>query len=361
MTTIYEVLGSSVTVPHYGSKTIRVKLTVSPDQRKHVSATLINNRKENKEQPNVAPAHHQQKKKKSRERRHHQCCHHAEDVANNSDESDVCSRISGYEAEDIDDDQLDSRCLSKRPKKQHHLRVASSKYTIPNLFIREKNLINRQEAFMKNRKLRRKSSTLQRQELFEIIQANMEKNNLCFQTPRWVWKHIFDLHHTDICLSITENNAPTMLVWRRDSSKATKRERIDTIAIAVQNFRLPRCIVWQTSWIRHIFTSIWPPSKIRHTYQNHSANTGNWWTLSCAFQTITRNPCPIIPPNHRITTTTTTTENNVCQCRIYRSDISNRRIILKMWWIRGVGRLLRLWRMSRCRRLSRGTSKNFLR
>lgn len=180
MTTIYDVLGSSVTVPHYGSKTIRVKLTVSPDQRKHVRATLINNKKENKEKSNVNAARHQQKKKKKRERRHYQCCHYQEDVAN-SDESDVCSRISGYEAEDIDDDQLD-RCLSNRPKKQHHLR-ANPKYTIPNLFIREKNWINRQEAFLKNRRLKRKSSTLQRQELLEIIKANMEKNNLCFQTP----------------------------------------------------------------------------------------------------------------------------------------------------------------------------------
>ena len=34
MTTIYDTLGSSIKVPHYGSKTIKVKLTVSPDQRK---------------------------------------------------------------------------------------------------------------------------------------------------------------------------------------------------------------------------------------------------------------------------------------------------------------------------------------
>ncbi|KAJ9587006.1 hypothetical protein L9F63_019403, partial [Diploptera punctata] len=34
VTTIYDTLGSSIKVPHYGSKTIKVKLTVSPDQRK---------------------------------------------------------------------------------------------------------------------------------------------------------------------------------------------------------------------------------------------------------------------------------------------------------------------------------------
>lgn len=32
MTTIYDTLGSSIKVPHYGSKTIKVKLTVSPDK-----------------------------------------------------------------------------------------------------------------------------------------------------------------------------------------------------------------------------------------------------------------------------------------------------------------------------------------
>lgn len=32
VTTIYDTLGSSIKVPHYGSKTIKVKLTVSPDK-----------------------------------------------------------------------------------------------------------------------------------------------------------------------------------------------------------------------------------------------------------------------------------------------------------------------------------------
>lgn len=177
MTTIYEVLGSSVKVPHYGSKTIRVKLTVSPDQRKHVSATVINNQNENKEekQPNVTP--NQQKKKKRKERRH-QCCHHDEEADEYSEESDACSRISACEDEDGEEEpQPQYRC----PKtKKRHQRPPSPKYTIPNLFIRENNLINRQEA----RKVKRRSSSLQRQELLEIIQANMEKNNLSFQTAR---------------------------------------------------------------------------------------------------------------------------------------------------------------------------------
>lgn len=167
-------------VPHYGSKTIRVKLTVSPDQRKHVSATVINNQKENKEetqQPNASMT--QQKQKKRKERRHHQCCHHEEE--DDSDESDVSSRISCCEDEEIEEEQY--KCSKSKSKRQHQ-RASSPKYTIPNLFIRENNLINKQEHCLKMRKTKRKSSSLQRQELLEIIQANMDKNNLSFQTAR---------------------------------------------------------------------------------------------------------------------------------------------------------------------------------
>lgn len=179
MTTIYEVLGSSVKVPHYGSKTIRVKLTVSPDQRKHVSATVINNQKENIDKPQEPNTVKQQKKKKRKERRH-QCCHHEDEY---SEESDVCSRISGYEDEDEEENHQQHRCSRSKPKR-HQQKPASPKYTIPNLFIRENNFINRQETCLKARKAKRKSSSLQRQELLEIIQANMEKNNLSFQTAR---------------------------------------------------------------------------------------------------------------------------------------------------------------------------------
>lgn len=180
MTTIYEVLGSSVKVPHYGSKTIRVKLTVSPDQRKHVSATVINNQKENKEEKQEPNPTVTQQKHKNRKVRRHQCCHHEEEAGEYSEESEVCSRISGYEDEIVEDEHY--RCLKVKHKKQH-LRSPSPKYTIPNLFIRENNLINQQET-LKTRRVKRKSSTLQRQELLEIIQANMDKNNLSFQTAR---------------------------------------------------------------------------------------------------------------------------------------------------------------------------------
>lgn len=182
MTTIYEVLGSSVKVPHYGSKTIRVKLTVSPDQRKHVSATVINSQKENKEDKQDATITQQQKMKKRKERRR-QCCHHEEDDEY-SDDSDVCSRVSGYEDEDGgEEEQQQYRCPKSKLRK-HPLRSPSPKYTIPNLFIKENNLINRQDTYLKARKMKRKSSSLQRQELLEIIQANMDKNNLSFQTAR---------------------------------------------------------------------------------------------------------------------------------------------------------------------------------
>lgn len=194
MTTIYEVLGSSVKVPHYGSKTIRVKLTVSPDQKKHVSATVIQQNEESEEkQPTDATKREATQEKKShchksaskrKERRHqHHCCSYVEE---NSEDSD-CSAVSGgYILSDDDeggcsDDQL-PRCNKTRHKKT--TRHASPRYTIPNLFIRENNMINRQEGYAKSKKMKKRSSSLQRQELLEIIQANMDKNNLSFQTAR---------------------------------------------------------------------------------------------------------------------------------------------------------------------------------
>lgn len=199
VTTIYEVLGSSVKVPHYGSKTIRVKLTVSPDQKKHVSATVIqqNEKSDEKQQPADAAKReanarqekktHCRKSSKHKERRHERhCCSYGDNAEENSDDSD-CSAVSGgcllTDDEDggCSDDQL-PRCNQTRHKKA--TRHANPRYTVPNLFIRENNMINRQDGYAKPKKLKKRSSSLQRQELLEIIQANMDKNNLSFQTAR---------------------------------------------------------------------------------------------------------------------------------------------------------------------------------
>lgn len=199
MTTIYEVLGSSVKVPHYGSKTIRVKLTVSPGQKKHVSATVIQQNEESEEKQRQATdatkrdanarqeksrCHKGSSRRKDRRHQHH-CCSYVADNAEDSEDSD-CSAVSGGCIPSDDEggcsDDRPPRCNKTRHRRAP--RHASPRYTIPNLFIRENNAINRQEGYAKSRKMKKRSSSLQRQELLEIIQANMDKNNLSFQTAR---------------------------------------------------------------------------------------------------------------------------------------------------------------------------------
>lgn len=53
VSTIYESIGKSVVVPHYGSKTINVRLTVSPDSktRSHINSSYCNNNKKNEDVP----------------------------------------------------------------------------------------------------------------------------------------------------------------------------------------------------------------------------------------------------------------------------------------------------------------------
>lgn len=191
-------MGSSVKVPHYGSKTIRVKLTVSPDQRKHVSATLVEqDNKVDDDKPtapikrdlNVTIRHAHEKKKnktckqKDNRYQHHCCNHHEEDVEDNSDESESSSRVS-----DMSDEEEEGECsgdeqISKTKQKKTH-KVNTQRYTIPNLFIKENNIINKHDGCIRSRRATKRSSSLQRQELLEIIRANMDKNNLSFQSGR---------------------------------------------------------------------------------------------------------------------------------------------------------------------------------
>lgn len=59
VSTIYESIGKSVVVPHYGSKTINVRLTVSPDSktRSHINSSYCNNNKKNEDVPRRDVAH----------------------------------------------------------------------------------------------------------------------------------------------------------------------------------------------------------------------------------------------------------------------------------------------------------------
>ncbi|XP_008200263.1 uncharacterized protein nkd [Tribolium castaneum] len=213
VTTIYEALGSSVKVPHYGSKTIKVKLTVSPDQRKHVSATIINQKDNNEEKTqetsirykrdlnvtirqgiNEKRKHGRRQSKPKTPNKKHQCCnkHEEEDQENpfvSDDSSDACSRISGNLTSDEEEGECsdNERHKPKKHQKKCH-RSTSPRYTIPNLFIKDANICNENNCSKKTPKKR--SGSLQRQELLEIIQANMDKNNLGFQTPRKHSNHV---------------------------------------------------------------------------------------------------------------------------------------------------------------------------
>ncbi|KAJ3640135.1 hypothetical protein Zmor_003451 [Zophobas morio] len=211
VTTIYEALGSSVKVPHYGSKTIKVKLTVSPDQRKHVSATIINQKDNQDEKPHESIQYkrdlnvtirqgvhekqrhcRRQSKQKTPTKKHHCCNRHEEEQEQehfvSDDSSDAYSRISDNLTSDEEEGECSDNERTKLKKHQKKCQRSSSpRYTIPNLFV--KDTICTENSCPK-RTPKKRSGSLQRQELLEIIQANMDKNNLGFQTPRKHSNHV---------------------------------------------------------------------------------------------------------------------------------------------------------------------------
>uniref|UniRef100_A0A1B6D9M3 Protein naked cuticle homolog n=1 Tax=Clastoptera arizonana TaxID=38151 RepID=A0A1B6D9M3_9HEMI len=157
VTTIYDTLGSSIKVPHYGSKTIKVKLTVSPDQSYPPDTTT-----------GVPPAQPRRYKKnlnvtiRERRRRHHPHPRRRHSVSSSAPSEDREADVSEEEDDDIKCPPLTSRLAPQT--------VNARAGTLPtNMYCRKSD---------------KPSSSLQRQELLQIIQANMEKNNLCFQTSR---------------------------------------------------------------------------------------------------------------------------------------------------------------------------------
>ncbi|KAK9889086.1 hypothetical protein WA026_004357 [Henosepilachna vigintioctopunctata] len=208
VTTIYEALGSSIKVPHYGSKTIKVKLTVSPEQRCDGEKHSENNKHSNiryKKDINVtirqgseesrryckSNCRHRRKlyccKRNEENRRNSHCCKKEEETEEqhliSDDFSDACSRVSSGSSSD-DECEVD-QCSDQengfhRVRQKKYTKRNPRRYTIPTLFL--KDIYKHRDKCSKNKKERNRSSSLQRQELLEIIQANMEKNNLGFQT-----------------------------------------------------------------------------------------------------------------------------------------------------------------------------------
>lgn len=155
VSTIYESIGKSVTVPHYGSKTIQVRLTVVPENGKSRSQRERREaqRRRRKDVPmsvNVTQP---------------DCAPHSDDDQRDrlSPDDDLSSKssCSGEHRTTVPD---------RRPTAVIHPR--HHRHPPPRREHRER------------KHTKKRSGSLQRRELLEIIQANMEKNHLSFQASR---------------------------------------------------------------------------------------------------------------------------------------------------------------------------------
>ncbi|KAM3967519.1 LOW QUALITY PROTEIN: NKD inhibitor of WNT signaling pathway naked cuticle [Aphomia sociella] len=150
VSTIYESIGKSVTVPHYGSKTIQVRLTVVPEDG---SARSHRDRREGRrrrprEHPSAAPVAPPECPEPSDEEQR--------DILSHDDDASSKSSCSG----DRRPPQRQKESLSNSRSHHHRKEQKEGKH------------------------MKKRSGSLQRRELLEIIQANMEKNHLSFQTSR---------------------------------------------------------------------------------------------------------------------------------------------------------------------------------
>ncbi|OWR44688.1 protein naked cuticle homolog isoform X2 [Danaus plexippus] len=146
VSTIYDSIGKSVTVPHYGSKTIQVRLTVVPEdgrrkRRERREAREGRNGRRKKETAVNIP--------ENSEEEHHERLSNEEDVSSKSSCSD-----------------------DRRPPQRPPPVLRQKSHRHPKRELRERKYV------------KKRSGSLQRRELLEIIQANMEKNHLSFQTSR---------------------------------------------------------------------------------------------------------------------------------------------------------------------------------
>ena len=188
VTTIYETLGSSVKVPHCGSKTIRVKLTVSPDQRKHVRATVINQRENkcnyNPEPNNNVDDNHCKTTCKLKKHKHHSC-----EVENLKEDEcvNVSEDFSGTISQENENEKVlnenDGICSEHACNKLKQRRFTKSSFKRN---LNESNIKIHQDSCFNGKKIQKKSTFLQRKELLDIIHTKMDNNNLGLQITRYV-------------------------------------------------------------------------------------------------------------------------------------------------------------------------------
>lgn len=212
VTTIYDTLGASIQVPPCGSKTIKVKLTVSPDQRasssssqapRNAAGTCLNATQTS--QAATLPGH-QHNPSSCCHLKHAAPCNHSTTAAATTTARHGASRVprrrrttryrcqterKEMETHSEDDDEnartnrVQQEELRRRVGPVPHLPspysnssegdVSDDSDTSPAFSPLTPLLTTNQ---------RKRSGALQRQQLLEIIQANMEKNNLSFHTSR---------------------------------------------------------------------------------------------------------------------------------------------------------------------------------
>ncbi|KYN42310.1 Protein naked cuticle like protein [Trachymyrmex septentrionalis] len=210
VTTIYDTLGASIQVPPCGSKTIKVKLTVSPDQRgssssqapRNAAGTCLNATQtsqtatlpDHQHNPScchlkhAAPCSHATAAAATTATRHganrvprrrratrYRCQTERKEVETHSEDDDENARTNRVQQEELRRRVGPVPHLPSPYSNSSEGDVSDDSDTSPAFSPLTPLLTTNQ---------RKRSGALQRQQLLEIIQANMEKNNLSFHTSR---------------------------------------------------------------------------------------------------------------------------------------------------------------------------------
>lgn len=198
-------------IPYYGSKTIKVQLIISPNQKKQKTSSAVesnhplekkctdeprNNVRHIKQDVNVINKNTHKKiehcKNEKKTKQDPFCCSFVCSDKNNSynicDENvdcvDYCGKIpydSNENYEECYDNQIKQQTCASKPYSKYVV-PQTQKYSVRSSQSRRLSLC---PVFCtKTWRSKNRSSSLQRQELLEIIQANMDKNNYRFHNSR---------------------------------------------------------------------------------------------------------------------------------------------------------------------------------
>ncbi|XP_011641851.1 protein naked cuticle homolog 2 [Pogonomyrmex barbatus] len=222
VTTIYDTLGASIQVPPCGSKTIKVKLTVSPDQRasssssqapRNAAGTCLNATQT--PQAATSPGGHQHNSSSCCHLKHAASCSHAATTTaataaaaaaatttarNGASRVPRRRRATRYRCQterkevETHSENDDENARTNRVQQEELRRRVGPVPHLPSPYSNssEGDVSDDSDTSptfspltpLLTANQRKRSGALQRQQLLEIIQANMEKNNLSFHTSR---------------------------------------------------------------------------------------------------------------------------------------------------------------------------------